>query len=231
MKILVKAFGALFGLALMLTTLFTSCHFVLYSDNDFLPGYFSKYEVTNYLPPVDKADLDSLGRHIMRYLIGKESSIQMNIRIAGVDTDFFNEQDIFHMGEVRDIFISAMRLRNILLLFIIVLFLVTFTLLKHHRAIFFSWAIGSMIFVGALFIVIGIFIWLDFDRAFYIFHRISFNNEAWLFDPNNDFMINILPEGIFFDSSRSILTVYFMATIMEIALLLVAKRGVKSAKT
>ena len=32
-----------------------------------------------------------------------------------------------------------------------------------------------------------------------IFHEIFFDNDLWIFDPAEDYMIRMLPEGFFFD--------------------------------
>ena len=38
---------------------------------------------------------------------------------------------------------------------------------------------------------------INFDALFIFFHKIAFNNDDWLFDPAQDPVINILPEGFF----------------------------------
>ncbi len=39
---------------------------------------------------------------------------------------------------------------------------------------------------------------LNFDKGFTLFHRIFFSNDYWIFDPNKDPIINLLPEAFFF---------------------------------
>ncbi|HDK7176097.1 TPA: TIGR01906 family membrane protein [Clostridium botulinum] len=46
---------------------------------------------------------------------------------------------------------------------------------------------------------------LNFDKGFTIFHRIFFSNDYWIFDPNKDPIINLLPEAFFFHSVLLIL--------------------------
>ena len=46
---------------------------------------------------------------------------------------------------------------------------------------------------------IGIAAAIDFNSVFVQFHNIFFDNDLWLFDPAEDFMIRMLPEGLFYD--------------------------------
>lgn len=48
-------------------------------------------------------------------------------------------------------------------------------------------------------LIIAFFAALDFDRAFVIFHKLFFRNDYWIFDPQVDPVINILPEAFFRD--------------------------------
>lgn len=39
----------------------------------------------------------------------------------------------------------------------------------------------------------------DFNKYFFLFHEIFFNNDLWLLDPATDLMIRMLPEEFFAD--------------------------------
>lgn len=51
--------------------------------------------------------------------------------------------------------------------------------------------------IGIVGIVLAILMMLNFDEFFVIFHEVLFRNSDWLFDPNKDPVINILPEEFF----------------------------------
>lgn len=58
---------------------------------------------------------------------------------------------------------------------------------------------------GGLLVVAGLAA-LDFDRAFVVFHALFFPGKTnWLFDPNTDQIINILPQAFFRDCALLIL--------------------------
>ena len=52
--------------------------------------------------------------------------------------------------------------------------------------------------LGAVFLLVGALAALDFDRAFVLFHALFFpGKDNWLFDPNTDQIIRILPQEFF----------------------------------
>lgn len=50
-----------------------------------------------------------------------------------------------------------------------------------------------------LILLLGIGMARNFNAVFTKFHEIFFDNDLWLFDPAEDYMIRMLPEGLFFD--------------------------------
>ena len=56
--------------------------------------------------------------------------------------------------------------------------------------------------------VLGLVISTDFTKYFIVFHKIFFNNDLWVLDPRTDMLINIVPEGFFFDTAARIAMVF-----------------------
>ena len=48
-------------------------------------------------------------------------------------------------------------------------------------------------------VILGSLFASNFNRYFTIFHEIFFDNDLWMFDPAEDYMIRMLPEGFFYD--------------------------------
>ena len=58
--------------------------------------------------------------------------------------------------------------------------------------------IDTAISVGNVFAcAFGFFMLIGFDQFFIAFHGLFFNNDAWLFNPLTDPIINALPEAYF----------------------------------
>ncbi|MBA1435018.1 TIGR01906 family membrane protein [Bombilactobacillus bombi] len=51
--------------------------------------------------------------------------------------------------------------------------------------------------INLIIIIIALLASMNFDTLFVIFHKILFRNNNWLFDPNKDPVINILPDTFF----------------------------------
>jgi len=69
---------------------------------------------------------------------------------------------------------------------------------------------------------------LDFSQLFLQFHFLSFSNDLWLLDPRRDRLIQLFPEGFFFDAALRIgvQTVLFGLGVAgaSVAVLLFARR-------
>lgn len=80
--------------------------------------------------------------------------------------------------------------------------------------------------LGAVFLVVAALAAMDFDRAFVVFHALFFpGKDNWLFDPNEDQIINILPQEFFRNCAVLILAILILGCIALIVFDLVRKKG------
>lgn len=138
-------------------------------------------------------------REMMAYLRGDRDTLSVVTTVEGTEQDFFNEQDRFHMGEVRDLFIGGLNIRTgaaAVALICLVFLVVSKARLRKILARSYQIALGI---TGAAVLFIGIAAVVDFNAVFVQFHHIFFDNDLWLFDPAEDYMIRMLPEGLFAD--------------------------------
>ena len=54
----------------------------------------------------------------------------------------------------------------------------------------------------------------DFNRAFRTFHKLFFRNDMWLLDPDEDWVIRLLPEGFFLDMCISIAIAFAISLLV-----------------
>ncbi len=59
---------------------------------------------------------------------------------------------------------------------------------------------------------------VNFDRAFVVFHKVFFNSDTWIFYPNVDEIINILPADFFMHCAIFIAAFWVIAALTEIIL-------------
>lgn len=180
--------------------LLTSFQVAIYGDSQyrFYEREYKKYQVADSLNMTMDNIMDVTDQ-MMAYLIGKKAELSVITDVDGETQDFFNEQDRFHMGEVKNLFLGGLKIRNIMLVAVL-LILILLAARKADmikllpRAYFVTLGI-----TGVITIVLGGLFASDFDKYFRIFHEIFFDNDQWMFDPATDYMIRMLPEGFFYD--------------------------------
>ena len=180
--------------------LLTSFQVAIYGDSQyrFYEREYKKYQVADSLNMTMDNIMDVTDQ-MMAYLIGKKAELSVITDVDGETQDFFNEQDRFHMGEVKDLFLGGLKIRNIMLVAVLLILILLAArkadLIKLlPRAYFVTLGI-----TGVITIVLGVLFASDFDKYFRIFHEIFFDNDQWMFDPATDYMIRMLPEGFFYD--------------------------------
>ena len=180
--------------------LLTSFQVAIYGDSQyrFYEREYKKYQVADSLNMTMDNIMDVTDQ-MMAYLIGKKAELSVITDVDGETQDFFNEQDRFHMGEVKDLFLGGLKIRNIMLVAVLLILILLAArkadLIKLlPRAYFVTLGI-----TGVITIVLGVLFASDFDKYFRIFHELFFDNDQWMFDPATDYMIRMLPEGFFYD--------------------------------
>ena len=180
--------------------LLTSFQVAIYGDSQyrFYEREYKKYQVADSLNMTMDNIMDVTDQ-MMAYLIGNKAELSVITDVDGETQDFFNEQDRFHMGEVKELFLGGLKIRNIMLVAVLLILIMLAArkadLIKLlPRAYFVTLGI-----TGVITVVLGGLFASDFDKYFRIFHEIFFDNDQWMFDPATDYMIRMLPEGFFYD--------------------------------
>ena len=180
--------------------LLTSFQVAIYGDSQyrFYEREYKKYQVADSLNMTMDNIMDVTDQ-MMAYLIGNKAELSVITDVDGETQDFFNEQDRFHMGEVKDLFLGGLKIRNIMLVAVLLILILLAArkadLIKLlPRAYFVTLGI-----TGVITVVLGGLFASDFDKYFRIFHEIFFDNDQWMFDPATDYMLRMLPEGFFYD--------------------------------
>lgn len=170
----------------------------MYADFDFYRKEYEKYGVLSELE-MSMEDTMYVTREMMAYLRGERENLSVMTTVGDKEQDFFNEQDRFHMGEVREMFLGGLALRRYAaVLAVVCLLILMISKADLLRILSRSYQIVLGVLAAAL-LILGIAVARDFNAVFTLFHEIFFDNDLWLFDPATDYMIRMLPEGLFFD--------------------------------
>lgn len=198
MKIVRYTAGIAAGIAAVIILLITAFEVAMYSDFGYYEREYEKYDVLSDLD-MEMEDTMYVTREMMAYLRGDRENLSVITTVEGKEQDFFNEQDRFHMGEVQGLFLGGLKLRvgaaGVLGVSLIILFLLKEEIVKILcRSYQIVLGILSVMLTG-----LGIWVARDFNAVFTKFHEIFFDNDLWIFDPVEDYMIRMLPEGLFYD--------------------------------
>lgn len=198
MKKIQWAAGIILAFSVIIILLISSFETAMYSDFGVYEREYEKYDVLDDLGMTIE-DTMHVTREMMAYLRGDRDALSVETTVEGRLQDFFNEQDRFHMAEVRDLFIGGLDLRlgacaAAVLCIIILIFLRADWRKIVPRS---YWIVLAVI--GVLLTVFAAAAVIDFNAVFVGFHHIFFDNDLWLFDPAEDYMIRMLPEGLFAD--------------------------------
>lgn len=198
MKKIQWAAGIILAFSVIIILLISSFETAMYSDFGVYEREYEKYDVLDDLG-MTMEDTMHVTREMMAYLRGDRDVLSVETTVEGRQQDYFNEQDRFHMAEVRDLFIGGLDLRlgacaAAVLCIIILIFLRADWRKIVPRS---YWIVLAVI--GVLLTVFAAAAVIDFNAVFVGFHHIFFDNDLWLFDPAEDYMIRMLPEGLFAD--------------------------------
>ena len=113
-----------------------------------------------------------------------------------------------HFEEVRDIF------QNVKLLTIICGAIAIIGGILQIRKRDFKFLRNSSILIILLPVLLAIPIAINFNACFILFHKIMFSNDYWIFDPQLDPVINMLPEEFFMHMVITILIIMLIVSII-----------------
>ena len=230
MRKLQWAAGILLSFSVIAILLISSFEIAMYADFSVYQREYEKYDILDDLD-MKMEDVMYVTEEMMAYLRGDRDTLSVITTVEGQEQDFFNEQDRFHMGEVRDLFIGGLNIRTgavVTALICLAFLIASKACLKKILARSYQIALGI---TGAAVIFIGAAALIDFNAVFVQFHHIFFDNDLWLFDPAEDYMIRMLPEGLFADMVLRIGLLFVGSLLILLIISILAGRFKKKQKS
>ena len=199
MKKLAKA-AAVIAAVLLLFSLLTGALYHVFTGHEWVRKEYDRLDTqsqTGWSSEYCTFVLTSM----MDYSIKARDTLEDVYLPPDYDTEpFFNESELSHMKDVRALTVTVMNLGLAALILGSLLFVFAFIVLKGDVFIAFSKAF--LIALGALLIVVialGIWIAVDFDSFWTMFHVVFLDLESSTFDPAVSRMIRICPAELFSD--------------------------------
>ena len=154
------------------------------------------------LSGLSKADIKLNYDYLIDYNLNK------NVSEFKLPTLKSSPQGKIHFEEVRNIFQNINKLAKLLL----VVSLVGIILSVKNKNIKILKTTSVTLIIMPLLLTVPIL--LNFEKSFIIFHKLLFRNDYWIFNPDLDPVINILPEEFFFHSGMMILILILLVSIV-----------------
>jgi len=102
-----------------------------------------------------------------------------------------SQSGLLHFAEVKTLFTDFYVLGAVTLLFGIII------IIRKAKNKDYGYFLVSAITALVLPLLLGLYMSMNFEKAFIAFHKLFFNNNDWMFDPATDPVIMILPEDFF----------------------------------
>ncbi|MFZ7133636.1 MAG: TIGR01906 family membrane protein [Eubacteriales bacterium] len=172
--------------------LLTSTQIMVQWDSFYRYEYNQNNVVVN--TGIEMEELMYVTDEIQKYLFSQRDDFAIMGTVESENRQIFNEREITHMDDVKELFVKGMYLRNIGVLLGLLLVILLFRMDK--RALYKSLRISTFVFF-AFSSVMGMLFAFDFTKYFILFHELFFRNDYWVLDPTDSILINMVPLNFF----------------------------------
>ena len=169
-------------------------------------GYgFSAYNIPA-VTGIARPELDRAAHEIVRYFTSGDPDSLLDVRVqvggAGEPQPLYNEREVIHMRDVKQMFQFFFHLQEFAFVYIVTYVAGVYLWSREQSlrrlarlAEIGGVATAGALGVGALAMLVG------FDQLFLLFHVVSFANDFWQLDPATDRLVQMFPQGFWFDVS------------------------------
>lgn len=181
--------------------------------------------IDHRLPKADisTSDIEMATTHIIDYLYYEDvESMQFQIETSEGEVDFFSEQAIVHMADVKVLFIGGIKLAfTCLAIFLLAVGWIIYRKDYVLKLVGKTYLITLIVFI-VLTILVAIYAINDFDSAFILFHQIIFPDndkvELALTFNSCDTLTNILTGEFFMHIGLTIGIIFLSLLLISIAI-------------
>lgn len=197
---------------------FTSIQIVSNSDL-FFKKYFEESNIYDKRG-VSAEDATYVIDILVDYMEGKTKEIKLDRSVLGFTE--FSERESLHMVDVRNIYSFFKTLRNISCILYVGM-LIYFVKKNRDEKLFkkslISFIVSIFTFLGAI-----IYIVLNFNEFWLLFHKVIFTNDLWALSFQNDLMINVCSNEMFKILILSSFVIYIVLSIIWLSLLYIYEK-------
>jgi len=171
-------------------------------SNKYYMKQFEKYEISEHTG-IENNDLEKITAKLTGYLKDTEDNLIIYAPVNGDEEQIFQSREIFHMVDVKDLFLLLEKLK-LISLFLCLVIGMYFIFRRRFKSLFYG-MLGAGIGYTVFLVSLGSMMLIDFSKYFTKFHELFFTNDLWLLDPDTDILIQMLPQGFFVDIAVAII--------------------------
>jgi len=165
---------------------------------------FSQYDVVG-TTGIPRSELDRAADEIARYFQDGSDELAIEVTVDGQTEALFNPREVAHMRDVKDLFRRVFRIHEF-----------AFAYVAAYVALVFLWSrersmqrfaresmVAGLVTAGVM-TAAALAMLVGFDRLFLEFHLLSFSNDFWELNPATDHLVQMFPQGFWFDVSLGV---------------------------
>ncbi len=167
-------------------------------------GYgFSAYNIVA-VTGIERPQLDRAAHEIVQYFGSDDpnSLLDIRVQVGSESQPLFNEREVIHMRDVKRLFQFFFHVHEVAFAYILVYVAGVYLWSREQslrrlarQAVIAGSATAVALTLAAMAMLVG------FDQLFVGFHMLSFSNDFWQLNPATDRLVQMFPEGFWFDVS------------------------------
>lgn len=143
-------------------------------------------------------DLEKVVNSMVFFTTGKQNTLQVRVTMHGVERDFYNEKEIAHIEDVREL-VQKVRVCMIICGVIFAVGTMVFCCIKEKIRLATGFLVSlGMILLAAVFIAVVAVI--DMQAVVNGFHYLFFDNDLWWLDYRTDMVVWLFSNDMYGDA-------------------------------
>jgi integral membrane protein (TIGR01906 family) len=165
---------------------------------------FAQYDAAT-VTGISRIELDRAATDIARYFSDNRETLAIRVQREGEEVALFNPREVEHMRDVKTLMRLAFRVHEIAFVYLAVFVGLT-VLWTRERSLrrFAQISVAGGVVTAALLTLAAMAMLVGFDQLFLQFHLLSFSNDFWQLDPATDRLVQMFPQGFWFDVSFAV---------------------------
>ena len=226
-----RSLSYIISITFILMSFLSAVHFCCFDEN-FYTSEHNKIKlygksISEHIG-INDEELKTLTSFTLDYLNDPNASLDLVMNINGQDREVFTNDEKAHMVDVRKLNLNSIYLDIFSVVLFIICF-VTYLLLKCDFKYLFKSYKNTLIYILIFFSILGLWIFLDFNSFWTLFHKIFFaGNDLWILDLRKDILIMIVPPQFFNDLVIRILILFVsIICVFGIILYLLSRKKIE----